>query len=114
MFLLAAFRGGNHGALFALSGNLLLHGLQNHSGRRQVFDFVTQYLHAPVQSRFINGAYHRTVDEITFFERFIEFHLTDHASERGLRELRDSDHVVARAVACARGISHLEKEHAID
>ena len=110
----AAFGGGNQGALFTLRSDLLLHGVQDFFGRGQVFDFVTQHFHAPIQSGFVNGLHHLGVDDVAFFKGFIQLQLTDYRAQRRLRQLRNGDHIVAGAVAGAHGIGHLKVENAVN
>ena len=114
LFELATFGSRYHGALFALGGDLLLHGLQDDRGRRQILDLVAKNLHAPVESGFVNGRHHGLVDEIAFLEGLVELHTAHDAAKCGLRKLRDGDDVVARTVACSLRIRHLEKEYAVD
>ena len=80
LLLAAAFGGGDQRALFALGGDLRLHGVQDFLRRRQVLDFVAQHLHAPVQRGFVDGGHHLGVDDVALLEGLVEFELADHAS----------------------------------
>ena len=103
-----------HGALFALGRDLLLHGLQNHRGGRQILDFVTQHFDAPVKSRFVDRRNDGLVDKVALFKGLVQFHAAHDASEGRLRKLRNGNDVVARAVASPLRIGHLKKKHAVD
>ena len=69
---LAAFGCGDDGALFALGRDLLLHGLQDDGGRRQVLDLVAEHLDAPVEGRLVNRGDDGLVDEIALLEGLVE------------------------------------------
>ena len=51
---------------------------------------------------------------LALFEGPVELHPTDHAAQRGLRELRDRHLEVARAIGRELGVRHLEVEDAVD
>lgn len=111
---LAAFGCGDDGALFALGRDLLLHGLQDDGGRRQVLDLVAEHLDAPVEGRLVNRGDDGLVDEIALLEGLVELHPADDGAKRRLGELRDGDDVVGRAVGGALRVGHLEEEDAVD
>jgi hypothetical protein len=58
LLLAAAFGSRDQGALFALGGDLGLHGAQDFLRWRQVLDLVAQHLHAPVQRGLVDGLHH--------------------------------------------------------
>ena len=68
--------------------------MQNFVGGCEVFDFVAQYLDAPVKSSFVNGGHHLGVDDVAFFKSFVEFKLADDAAQAGLGQLGDGNDVV--------------------
>ncbi len=111
--LTRTFRGGDHGALFTLGGNLALHGVQDFVGRGEILDFVAQHLHAPGGGGIVERIHHAVIDELAFFEGLVEFELADHRAQRGLRQLGDGDDVVRRAIAGTHGVGHLEIQHAV-
>ena len=94
LFLAAAFRGGNQGALLPLGGDLGLHGVQDFAGWCEVFDLVTQHLHAPIERGLVNGRHHLGVDDVALFKCFVQLEFADHAAQTGLRQLRDRHDVV--------------------
>ena len=114
LLLTTAFRRGNQGAFFALGGDLRLHGVQNFGRWRQVFDFVAQHLHAPVERGLVNCGHHLRVDDVALFKSFVQFQLTNHAAQAGLRQLRHRHDVVGRAIARQPRVGHLEIQNAID
>ena len=89
LLLAPAFRGGDQGALFALGGDLLLHGVQDFLGWRQVLDLVAQHLDTPVQGGLVDGLHHLGVDDVALFKGLVEFQLANDGAQRGLRQLRD-------------------------
>ena len=95
LLLSAAFRSCNKSPFFALCGDLLLHRVQNFFWRREVFDFIAQYLHTPVQRRFVNRLYHLGIDDVALLKGFVKLELTDHRAQRGLGQLRYCHDVVA-------------------
>ena len=95
LLLAPAFGRRDQRALLALGGDLRLHRAQDLGRRRQVLDLVAQHLHAPGQRRFVERADDRGVDQVALLEGLVELHLADHAAQRGLRQLRDGDDVVA-------------------
>jgi hypothetical protein len=50
---------------------------------------------------------------VAFLEGLVQLHLADHAAQRGLRQLRDGDDVVAAAVAGAHRVGDLEVQDAV-
>ena len=54
------------------------------------------------------------VDPPALLERAVELDLADLAAQRRLRELRDREGIVRDAVRRARGIHHLQIQHAVD
>jgi len=112
-FLLLAFRSGDDRAFFSLCRNLQLHRAQNLFRRRQILNFITQNLHAPGLGGFVHGLDDSSVDLFTFFERFVERHRTDNASERCLRKLCNGHHKVGRSVAGKFRIGDLKVEDAV-
>ena len=113
LLLSATFRGGNQGTFFAFGGDLCLHGPQDFVGRGQVFDFVAQHLHSPVQRGLVNGIDHLGIDHVALFKGFVQLQLADHAAQRGLRQLGDGHDVVARAIAGPHGVGDLKVQNAI-
>ena len=110
----AAFRGSDQGTLFAFRRDLLLHRVQDFLGRRQVLDFIAQHFDTPVQGRFVNRLNHLGVDDVAFLKGLVKFEFADHRAQRCLRQLGDCRDVVARAVAGAHGVGHLEIKNAVD
>lgn len=53
------------------------------------------------------------VDRIALFKGPVKLHAANHRAERGLSELRDSDHVVACAIRRPLGIRNLEEKNAV-
>ncbi len=107
-------RGGDQRALLALGGDLRLHRAQDLGRRRQVLDLVAQHLHAPVLRRLVERVDHRGVDRVALLEGLVELHLADHRAQQRLRQLRDGEDVVARAVAGAHRVGDLEVDDAVD
>ena len=79
-----AFRVQNRGPLFALCPHLLLHGREHVVGRIDVLDLVTEHFDAPRFRRFVKLVYDLSVDVGSLLERFIEFDLSDLATQRRL------------------------------
>ena len=114
LLLAPAFGGRDQRALLALGGDLRLHRAQDLRRRRQVLDLVAQHLDAPVRRRLVERGDDRRVDLVALLEGPVELHLADHAAQRRLRELRDRDDVVRRAVGREPRIGHLEVQDAVD
>jgi len=54
------------------------------------------------------------INRVALFKRFVKFELADHATQRGLRKLRDRQNRAAGAVGCESRIRNLEVQNAID
>ena len=81
LFLPTAFRRCNQGPLAPFRCNLLLHGMKNFGGRRQIFDFITKHFHAPIEGRLINRLHDLRVDDVSLFERFVELQFADDGAQ---------------------------------
>jgi hypothetical protein len=68
----------------------------------------------PVTSCFVNGCDHLRVNDIAIFECLIQRQFSDCATQRGLRQLGDSDDVMALAIAGQYGVSDLSVQNAIN
>jgi hypothetical protein len=64
----------------------------------------------PVTSCFVNGCDHLRANDVAIFECLI----SDYATQRGLRQLGDSDDVMALAIAGQYGVSDLSVQNAIN
>ena len=114
LLLLASFRSGNQCALFALGRNLRLHRMQNLLGRRQILDFITQYLDTPIRRRFIDGIHDGRINMVALFKCLVEFHFTDHRTQGRLRQLRNGGNIIRRAIRSTHGIGNLKIQNTID
>ncbi len=101
------------GALLALGAHLLFHRRQDVLRRLDVLDLVAQHLDAPGFRRLVHCVDHLGVDGAAFLERAVQIDLAHLASQRGLRQLRDGEHVVRDAVGGALGVEHLEVQDAV-
>src|SRR5882724_3308313 len=104
----------NQRALLPLGSDLRLHGAQNGFRRCQALDFVAQHLDAPVAPRLVELGDDVAIDVLARFERLVELHLADHATQRGLGELADRRDVVRRAIGREARIRYLVVKNAVD
>src|SRR5262249_53768798 len=104
----------NHGTLLAFGAHLLFHGGQNIFRRRDVLDLITQHFYAPRITRLVEFADHRDVDMHALFEGAVQIDLSNLAAKRGLRQLRDREHVARNAVAGPRRVQHFQVKDPIN
>ena len=98
LFDFQTFGLGDTGAFFAFRRGLRLHGAQNFLRRHQVFDFVTQHFDAPRDGSLIQCRHHCAVGILALFEGLVHFHPSDNRAQRGLRQLRNRQHIIAGTV----------------
>src|ERR1700742_2601365 len=122
--LLVAFRGidlgvalafgGQHDCAFlALGAHLLFHGGQHVLRRRDVLDFVAQYLHAPGGRCLVQLGNDIRDDGAARLERSIQLDFADLAAQRGLRQLRNRKSIVGDSVRGEVRVHHLHIQHAV-
>ena len=67
-----------------------------------------------LRRRVVERGDHGGVDLVALLERAVELHPADDAAQRRLRQLRDREHVVRRAIRREPRIGHLEIQDAVD
>ena len=82
-------------------------------GRIDVLDLVTEHFDTPRFRRFVKLVYDLSVDVGSLLERFIEFDLSDLATQCRLGKLGDRKHVIPDSVGGALGVKHFEVQDAV-
>src|SRR5690606_14803563 len=94
--------------------HLLLHGLLDVAGRRDVLELDAVDLRPPLIRGVVENELELRVDDVAGSEGLVEIHLAAHVTERGLRELAHGQRQVRDFVRGADRVDDLDVEQRID